>query len=503
MSPRNRGTLLIVLLATLAAVSTIIHLSSKGVGPPTQWISDLKSKPAVACPDKLEWLNSLDITYPIKYARRDIVIKSGGNIERSRLTKVTETLMPDLETIDLSKDSNVELKNCKDALFIEMNTGSGSLIDASDIMFGISTTLKRLEQSVPQLLRWLPNTKARLFVIVVISEDFEDIEKTVFATSAEKTALQSRMRDLGMDVTIVDPLERRDVFSEKYFSLVKLLHGRADEKTRWISTIDDDTFIPSMSALKAMLGKYDAQQQHYIGALSEIWSSVARYGLMAFGGGGVFISRPLSQILFDHYETCKHTSGSSAGDIRIMECIYQFTTTKITIERGLHQIDVWGDLSGIFESGQSLLSLHHWKPGDSGSGGWPIPMMHTVADVCQECFLQRWQFGSDTILANGFSISYYPKGNLKRTNLDLLEETWDTVPTVEFSVNHGIGHSFGQSRPKLRLDEDKIQFTLMASAAVDNGVRQAYYHQGINGDMDSVLELFWSNALPIHTEYSH
>ena len=481
----------VTFLAILAVLSLVIHLLSEGVGPPARWSSSQKSKPFAKCPSQSDWLGSLDIAFPINYARRDIVIMPGKTTGRSSLTRVEGPLLPELELLDLSKASRVELKNCKDALFLEM-PGSEPPTDASHIMFGISTTLKHLDQSIPQLLRWLPNTKAQLFVIAVTSASFGHTQGTVFATATEKEALQSKMRHLGMDVTIVDPLERNDTFAERQFSLVKLLHSQAGEDIRWISLIDEDTFIPSMPALNAMLGKYDAQQQYYIGALSENWTAVAQHGLMASAGAGIFISRPLSQILFDHYETCKHSSSSNAGDIRIMECVYQFTTTKLTNERRLHQVDVLGDLSGFFESGPSLLSLHHWKPRNSTSGGGPVPMMHTVADVCKDCFLQRWQFGPDTILANGFSISYYPKGHLKKVNLDLIEETWDPMPPIDFSVSRITDHSFGQSRPKLRLDEEKVQFRLLASAAVDGGVRQAYYHPGLDGDMDSLLELFWS-----------
>lgn len=493
---RSRGILVVLCVFAFATLSFIIHLSSTGGDPAAQWISNLKSKPVGACSDSLEWVSSLNIAYPIRYAQRDVVVQPTSDLRRTSLTKLDAKLFPEFQTIDLAVDSKVELRNCKNPLILDVPTYSTQPPDASHIIFGISTTLKRLEQSIPQLLRWLPNTQARLFVVVVVSEDFDDIEKTVFATSAEKQALQSKMRGLHMDVTIVDPLEKRDSFSEKYFSLVKLLHSKADDKTLWLSTIDDDTFIPSISALVAILSKYDPSDQYYVGALSENWSAVTRYGLMAFGGAGVFISRPLGQVLYDNHDVCKETSGSSAGDIRIMECIYQFTSIKLTNERDLHQIDVWGDISGLFESGRSPLSLHHWKPGETGEGGWPVPMMHTIADVCQECFLQRWQFGTDTILANGFSISFYPKSGLKKLDLGMMEETWDPTPPVDFSVNHGTEHSLGPTRPKLLLDKQKIQFRLVASAAVDGGVRQAYYHAGNDGGMDSLLELFWTVSQP-------
>ena len=497
---RNRGIFIFICVSAFALLSFVIHLSSEGHISTTRWISNFESKDSDQCPNHLEWLSSLNIAYPIKYARRDLVVRPREGLTRNSVTKLDEKLFPDLVTIDLSTSSKVELKHCREPLLLDVPIFLEQPVDASHIIFGVSTTLKRLDQSIPQLNRWLANTQARLLAIVVISEDFGDIEKTVFATAQEKSALQSKMRGLGMDVTLVDPLEKNDVFAEKYFSLVKLLYSKADEKTLWISTIDDDTFVPSMPALLATLEKYDPYEQYYVGSLSENWSAVTRYGLMAFGGAGIFISRPLGKILHDNYSMCKHTSGSSAGDIRIMECIYQSTDVKLTNERDLHQIDVWGDLSGLFESGRSLLSLHHWKPAETGEGGWPVPMMHTVADVCKECFLQRWQFGTDAMLTNGYSISFYPKGLLKKIDLGMVEETWDPTPPVEFSANHGTEHSLGLTRPKLLLDEEKIQYILIASSAVDGGVRQAYYHAGSHGEMDSLLELFWTTTIPTDFE---
>ncbi|XMA10916.1 hypothetical protein WAI453_003707 [Rhynchosporium graminicola] len=38
--------------------------------------------------------------------------------------------------------------------------------------------------------------------------------------------------------------------------------------------------------------------------------------------------------------------------------------------------------------------------------------MHHAAEICDSCFLQRWQFGRDTVLSNGSSIAHYPDGHL-------------------------------------------------------------------------------------------
>ena len=490
---RHKGLLAFLCILLLSLISILGHITANRGASPVQWVQNFKKEPLHPCPDRLDWLNSLNIAYPVNYARRDILINPSDTMQRQSVSRVKETLFPDFQTIDLPELSSVRLKHCKDPLKLDVPAFPREALDASHVMLGISTTMDRLQDSLPSLLRWLPHTRARLFVIVIESEPVDE-EDAVAANPTEKAELQQKMRDMGMDVTLVDPLKLQDTFSEKYFSLTKVLYTHRDEKTAWMSVIDDDTFFPSMSALVDMLAKYDPDEQYYVGALSENWWSVARYGMMAFGGAGVFLSRAMAEVIDTNYQLCKETSTTSAGDIRILECIYATTTEKLTNERDLHQIDVWSDLSGIFESGRLPLSLHHWKPGASNEQGYDLPTFHLVADVCRECWLQRWWFDTDLLLSNGYSISFYPKGDLKEANLDYMENTWAGVSTIEGSRNSGTDHSLGPTRPKLELDDRKIQYKLIASSAVDGGVRQAYLHPGVKGEMDSLLELFWFEA---------
>ncbi|KAL8703753.1 MAG: hypothetical protein Q9225_008111, partial [Loekoesia sp. 1 TL-2023] len=153
----------------------------------------------------------------------------------------------------------------------------------------------------------------------------------------------------------------------------------------------------------------------------------------------------------------------------------------------LHQMDIFGDLSGVYESGRLPLSLHHWKGGD-----YPVDLMSLVSDICGDCFLQRWQFGKDTVLTNGFSIARYPEGEYANgLDFSKAEMTWDSH-TVEKSVNPGTAHSMSPTRPRLELDKQKIQYRLKDSANIDGTVRQTYIHKGKRDDeMDTVLVLYW------------
>ena len=490
---RHKGLVVVLglLLVTTALLST--HFFSAPDRTPAQWMESMKAVPEATCPDRLDWLAELDLTYPIVYARREIVVNRRSDLKRLALSRVSESLFPDVQSIDLTDVSAVNLKHCREPFVLDVPALPQDAGQASQIIFGISTTISRLEASIPQLVRWLPNTNARLFVIVIEAEGHDEV-KAIAATAQKKAELQAHMRDLHMDVTLVEPLKLQESFSEKYFSLLKIMYDHRNGNTQWISTIDDDTFFPSIPSLVSMLKRYDPQELHYIGGVSEEWWAVVHYGLMGFGGAGIFISIALAKVMTDEYDHCKKATKANAGDIRIMECVYELTDIKLTNERDLHQIDIHGDLSGLFESGRMPLSLHHWKPGAATMEGYDLPMMSQVSDICQDCFLQRYQFDNDLILANGFSLARYPNNALKGAKMDRMEQTWAPVPSVEGSNNRGVDHSFGPTRPKLILNEEKIQYRLIHSAIVDNGVRQAYYHRGLDGDADTVFELFWRNA---------
>ena len=182
-----------------------------------------------------------------------------------------------------------------------------------------------------------------------------------------------------------------------------------------------------------------------------------------------------------------------------MECVYKYSRTKLTPISELHQFDLGGDVSGIYESGRLPLSLHHWKRGwwDERDGpAFPIAPMHLIYDICGDCFLQRWLFDDDVILSNGYSVASYPTGALSKfkpgMGLDKVESTWLPLKVVDKSVNKGTDHDVGPDRPKLELEKDKIQYRFLDAVKVEGGIRQFYHHYGLEGELDTVLELFWT-----------
>lgn len=445
------------------------------------------------CPRKPTRLNELDVQFPIKYARRDIIVKTNSDLNRTSLTRIDAPFLPDVQVIDPVKSPDWELEQCSPPLTLEVPIFPMQPANASHIIFGISTYIKRMDESIPHLQRSLAHTNARL--IVLAAEDGE-----VTPDRKEMAALETRMRGLGIEATVVGA-PKDTLMQNRYFSLVKILYEKRDSATQWISLLDDDTFLPSMHSLVDTLGTYDSLEEWYLGAMSEDWWSVMVYGMMSFGGGGTFLSMPIAAKINENYDTCMERSTAMQGDIRVFECIIEHTTTKLQPVTGLHQTDLGGDLSGFYESGRLPLSLHHWKSGWhfeqkpelSALNTYPMAKMHLVSDICGDCFLQRWQFGSKTVLSNGFSISTYPNQKVlaelvKNRDMDKIEDTF--MPTREVnSFMKGYEHSIGPLRPRI---EGKIQYKFLDARAEDGGVRQYYIHRALDKEPDTVYEIFWT-----------
>ena len=461
------------------------------------------------CTEHLGWLEPYQFTYPIDYVTRDIIATQSPNGDRPSVTVMEKPLFDRFTTIDLGKSSIAHIDRCLQPLTLEVPKTHMQPANASSMIFGLQTTMKRLKETVKHLARWLPHTGARLYALVIETEE-------IAANDEEMRALEKEFRNQGMKVSIVHPVRVNDTFAQRYFSLVNVMYAERDADTRWVTLIDDDTFFPSMHDLLDTLAKYDATKPQYIGALSEDWWAVNRYGLMGFGGAGIMLSVPMAKIIDDHTDECKENLRTTAGDISVMDCIYHFSSTKLTHIPELHQVDMHGDLSGFYESGQKILSLHHWKEGSAAGYKLEMEKMHLVADICDSCFLQRWQFPHEVVLSNGFSVCEYPQGHIsgrkpggvlgtgidigsihevEKIDLQRMEETWaDEINVL---------HSLAPARPKLD-GNAKLSYKLLDSMLVDsdldNGrkgtvVRQVYFREGGEGERDKVMVLNWRTGV--------
>jgi hypothetical protein len=412
----------------------------------------------------LSYLSENHISDTFTYARRLIRVKNFDG-ERPILTIVNETLFPDPLLI---QKANLSIQEVTDLPPLTLHVPSTVEVDTSVMSFGIATDIRRLNASIPQLSHWLSNTGCRVQVVAPPTDSTLDVESFI----------QYQPTNINFTVTISEL-----PFPKAYFSLVKHLYESRTPQTQWLVLIDDDTFVTSLPFLVSHLSQtYDATKPQLIAATSDDLDQIRAFGLLPFGGGGIFMSLPLAEILASSevYDKCMD-SPQNHGDQLFNDCLNQYTDVKPFFDHGLNQMDITGSPDGYFESGRRMLTVHHWK-------SWfhvNVPMASKVSEVCgEEGVFMRWGFQDDVVLSNGFSIVEYGDG-IAEVELEKVEKTW-------IGKEDRFLHHIGPMRGALE-GEKKRSFRLVEAEVLEEGVRQVYLHRATDAEngVNGLLELLW------------
>jgi hypothetical protein len=441
----------------------------------------------------------------IDYARRYVRFHR-QDIERVSMTKLGKELFPKgFDRINLQNPpANT---TCLRPLEVPVpNSASPKTVDASNLLFGVSTTYKRLtdEATSPMLewAHWLTDGNGKSngagLVLRLVDASEEEIEHS-----------RKIMAEMGINVKIYHS-NSSDEMAARYLSLLPALYDDSSRKHRkFLVMCDDDTFFPSMHALLDRLSTYDHKEDLYIGTFSEDVNNIKRHGSQAFGGAGVFFSVPLAEKIAALYGQCStaekikesNTGWGPQGDILLRKCIYENTEVRLSMLRDLHQLDIQGDPSGFYEAGLEPLSLHHFK-----GGVWHKAKPYAGAQVihaCGEaCFLQRFQTTDDFIISNGYSVAHYPKGI--DFNVHQMERTFSPAPD-DYGWN--LDFMLGPGRKSLAFTGRKVSWELKeAKLQNDGSVLQTYvrklddrrwsYQSGDDWyrmmEKDGIIELIWT-----------
>ncbi|XP_047309097.1 uncharacterized protein LOC124912505 [Impatiens glandulifera] len=149
--------------------------------------------------------------------------------------------------------------------------------------------------------------------------------------------------------------------------MARMVHGiletvrEGDDGVRWYVMGDDDSVFFVENWVK-VLAKYDHTRFMYIGGHSENLMSNYWFSFdQGFGGAGFALSQPLAAALVKNLEGClrRHPHLKSA-DFITQYCVDELGVS-LTPEKGIHQIDLRGDISGFLSCHPQspLLSLHH------------------------------------------------------------------------------------------------------------------------------------------------
>ncbi|KAL2811134.1 hypothetical protein BJX63DRAFT_422613 [Aspergillus granulosus] len=396
----------------------------------------------------------------VEYARLNIAVSRTENF--TAFTDSFDVAIPSYRTVQLDTGASREIqseKDCTTSVTIEAPVAP-SPPDASHMIFGVATSLEKLEASLDAIAHWAGNTNAR---IIAVAEQ---------GGSSTRARIQDRAATLGIRLTIT---QTEDEQLDRYFSLIHVLYQHRDDSTQWAVLIDDDTFFPSMTNLVSRLASaYDPSIPQYIGAMTEDLARISGTGYMAYGGAGIFLSLPLLSDLQHVFETCH--AFKERGDRMLASCIYAHTNAKFIWERGLYQLDLRGDASGFFESGRPLpLSVHHWSSWFQAD----MVALGKVAAICgDECLLRRFHLSKDWFMVNGYSvIQDATLWNDPRP----MEQTWE-----KSKYKGSVSDPFAYSLVSMKL----------RGVVVDEGlnrVRQVYVLNGTDETPPRVLEVAWSH----------
>lgn len=355
--------------------------------------------------------------------------------------------------------------------------------DASKITFGVATSLERMPEALRNFKHWAAHTDARFIVI------HEPQNTTARPGEPSADEIQSMFREAGINHLFL--VESTKGWGENYVSLLSWLGATSEEQTEWVALIDDDTFFFDMNSLLGMLKKYDTKHPWYVGTLSENKWNVNNGGLFAIGGAGVFMSKPLIQAVGPHAEACwaDRRGETLGGDAIVGDCVYAHTTTKLSIEHGLYQLDLHGDVTGFYEAVRPQpVSVHHWKSWHQHD----LPTIASVSEACgKQCVLQNFRFQDGWQLSNGFSVVKYGYNDteLAEQHPEAMEHTWK--PTI-WDIEDSWRYSLEPLKPK---DERKVQFLVEKSFRDEQAeTTTVYYVRRENGVANGLIRMIWHRA---------
>ncbi|KAH7153423.1 hypothetical protein EDB81DRAFT_647558 [Dactylonectria macrodidyma] len=441
------------------------------------------------------------LSYRVQYLKRYIRFTRTEGLERKRLTKLNQPLLPNkFKTVQIGRE--YEKESCATPIDLPVPvSGYPATVNATQFLFGVSTTYERFMNPdttpIGEWIYWMTDshghTNGAHLVLMLLD-----------ATDHELQEVANMLGDVGINVDVYHSDSAMEM-AVRYLTLVPTLYNhREAANKKWFVTCDDDTFFPSMHGLVDTLATYDADLPMYIGTLSEDAGAVERHGSQAFGGAGVFLSAPMAARITEAYEDCKspqsiqeaNSGWGAQGDILLRNCIYKHSETRLTNLWDLWQLDFLGHPSGFYEWGIKPLSLHHYR-----GRGWHLSrpvQMSKIAHTCgEDCTMLRFQT-EDNFIVSGYSVAHYPEG-INFDHRQVESTLWAPAPNRGWNLDYMLG----PQRPSLLRTGRKIGWELQESEVMaDGSVLQTYIRHKTDwrwvtkdekpmSNIDGIIELVW------------
>ncbi|GAA97519.1 glycosyltransferase family 31 protein [Mixia osmundae IAM 14324] len=258
-------------------------------------------------------------------------------------------------------------------------------------------------------------------------------------------SLRANMTQLGLERCILH-FSTQDSYDMRVLSQVSIAMDYVrqgsfgtDVTPRWIIVGDDDTFWLDIRSVQRLASQYDSNEMIFMGGVTEAMAQYGAFGIQAYGGAGIIFSVSLAREMSTRMPDCEREFATSfGGDGKLTRCAaLAMNRTKedaMTVVDGLHQLDVPGDNTGMFQSGLPFISIHHfiaawvdifptWISG--GDFFVSIDLLRdSVAFLGGDNLFKRFVFNDGrTLLTLGYSITFYSQPLLE-SDLHSLEYTW-------------------------------------------------------------------------------
>ncbi|OMP09548.1 hypothetical protein COLO4_05364 [Corchorus olitorius] len=200
---------------------------------------------------------------------------------------------------------------------------------------------------------WRPNeTRGNVFLDLPPTQEF-----LPWSSASPPYQINENLTKLRIYPKLANPGQVR-----MYRSILESFRLGDNKDVRWCVMGDDDSLF-FVDNLVELLGKYDHNKYYYIGANSEAIRANYDFSFdMGYGGAGYALSYSLIETLVPMMDSCiERYSYVWVSDQLSSFCLADIGVA-LTIAKGIHQIDLDGDISGLLSSHPQypIITLHHF-----------------------------------------------------------------------------------------------------------------------------------------------
>lgn len=266
---------------------------------------------------------NLRLTSELKYTKRCLTPSKSVPFDRHDVFAVADPLITQPLGVSLEQQGRVTKDACV-PIQVPVAKAFSPKTQYKDLAFGMATEYKRLAESLETISHWASGHGSLLVVVV------EDHKKH----KEEVSDLQQQFIERDINAVFVPPFASNHTMSQSHFMVLNKMLAEAGPETKWFGLLDDDTFFPHLAPLSAALGSLDHENKDlYVGGLAEEWGEISRFGLMAFGGAGAYLSAHLARKIgsMNLALQCLKESPPELGDVLIRDCVFRHSGARLTV----------------------------------------------------------------------------------------------------------------------------------------------------------------------------